>query len=99
VVNPDGTMLKGIDYNGDGTLIPPEQHFADRIVDYWSESKRKMEVELLAHKNMETDQQTTVPIGSISPGMKAVLDNTDIYPVSISHDWREDKVNIIFMEI
>lgn len=99
VVNPDGTMLKGIDYNGDGTLIPPEQHYADRIVDYWSESKRKMEVELLAHKNMDTDQQTTVPIGSISPGMKAVLDNTDIYPVSISHDWREDKVNIIFMEI
>lgn len=98
LMNTDGSMFKGIDYDGSSTLVPPEQHLADRIADYWASSKRKMEVELLANKNMTVDQ-TTAKIVAISPGMKATLDSTSVYPVSISHEWRDDIVNITFTEI
>ena len=98
LMNPDGTMFSGIDYNGDNTLIPPEQHLADRIVDYWSESKRKMDVELLANKTMDAGN-VTKKIVELSPAMKTALDGTDVYPISISHKWRDDIVNAILLEL
>lgn len=98
LLNPDGTMFKGIDY-GNGVLTPPEQHLADRIANYWSTSKRKMSVELRADKNMQTGTYTTESIVDLSPGMKATLDNTYVYPFSISHDWRDDIVKAVFLEI
>ena len=91
-------MFKGMDY-GDGVLTPPEQHLADRVVDYWSTAKRKMEVELRADKTMTTGSSTTSEIVNLSPGMKATLESTNVYPVSISHEWRDDVVKAVFMEI
>lgn len=99
VMNPDGTMFKGIDYNGNNTLIPPEQRLADRIVDYWAFSKRKMEVELRADKDMQTGTYSTDVIVNLSPGMKATLDGTGVYPISISHNWRDDIVNVTLLEL
>lgn len=99
VMNPDGTMFKGIDYDGNNTLIPPEQRLADRIVDYWAFSKRKMEVELRADKAMQTGTYSTDVIANLSPGMKATLDGTGVYPISISHNWRDDIMNVTLLEL
>lgn len=58
-----------------------------------------MSVELRAEQDMQTGVSTTEEIGELSPGMKATLDNTDVYPLSISRDWRDDVLKVVFFEI
>jgi len=72
----------------------PEQHIVNRIANYWATSKRKIECELLAHDGLAA----TVANG-INPRNKASIDNSIMYPISISRDWRDDVVRLSLMEV
>ena len=84
--NPDGTLFTGHNYGG--TITQPEQHLANRVVEYWSKSKRRLSCELIA--NVAPD---------ITPLVKGTIDGTMMYPISISRDWRDDVVRVVLMEL
>lgn len=84
--NPDGTLFTGHNYGG--TITQPEQHLANRVVEYWSKSKRRLSCELIAN---------VAP--NITPLVKGTIDGTMMYPISISRDWRDDVVRVVLMEL
>lgn len=84
--NPDGTPFTGHSYGG--TTMQPEQHLANRVVNYWSTSKRMLSCELRAD---------LAP--ALTPMNKGTIDGTTLYPVSISRNWRDDIVKVDFMQI
>lgn len=66
----------------------PEQHQANRVAAYWASTRRMIRANLRSEK---------VPI--ISPGMFLTMDGTRCYPLSISHEWRDDIINVSLIEI
>ena len=88
VMNTDGTYFTGFDYGDGHGVTQPEKHLANRVVDYWSTSKRKIECEIIAGTTID-----------ITPQVKGTIDGTELYPVSISRDWRDDVVKLVMMEI
>lgn len=66
----------------------PEQHQANRVANYWASTRRMIRANLRSEK---------VPI--ISPGMFLTMDGTRCYPLSISHEWRDDVINVSLIEI
>lgn len=89
VMNTDGTYFQGWDYEHHmpGTT-KPEQYMVNRVVSFWSKSRRKLKADL----RMDM-------LSSISPEEKINYENTILYPCSISHDWRDDKITIIAIEM
>ena len=92
VLEPNGNYMVTAQYNGSNAH--PEQHKANRITDYWANSKRKIEPHLLTHNGTNA---TTAEV--LSPQYKVTIDGTQLYPVSISRRWRDDVAELIFMEI
>lgn len=88
VLNTDDTPFAGYDYDGGGTLTPPEQHLADRIIAYWQTSKRKLVCDLRADK-----------IIGLTPKVVGTIDGARVYPVSISDNWRDETQHVVFMEL
>ena len=88
LLNADDTQFEGTDYTGGGTLERPEQHLADRIIDYWQVSRRKIDCELRSDKIME-----------LTPRVVGTIDGTRVYPVSVSHNWRDEVERVIFVEL
>lgn len=88
IANADDTPFTGYDYDGGGTLTPPEQHLADRIISYWQTSKRKLVCDLRADK-----------IIWLTPKVAGTIDGTRVYPVSISDNWRDETQHVVFMEL
>lgn len=88
ILNTDDTQFSGTDYDGSGTLVHPEQHLADRIIDYWQVSRRKLDCELRSDKIME-----------LTPRVVGTIDGTRVYPVSVSHNWRDEVERVIFIEL
>ena len=71
-----------------GNLIArPEQHLANRVVNYWASAKRKLTIEV-----------DSVLI-NVTPQNKVSIDNTTTYPIAISHDWRDDITKLVLLEI
>lgn len=66
----------------------PEQHLVNRIAQFWSQSRRKIECEL---------QQQLLPV--ITPFHKVVIDGTTLYPYAIRYDYWNDVVKILCIEI
>lgn len=97
LTNPDGTPFKGIGYGGSSTLTPPEQRLAERVAAYWSQARRKMQLELLANKTASTGIRD-VTIGDISPEMMETVEGKLMYSIGISKDWRQDVVALTLME-
>jgi hypothetical protein len=87
LLNSDNTYFKGYPYSGGSTLVRPEQHLADRIVNYWQTSKRKIVCDL---RTDAVARQTPLVYGNI--------DGTSMYPVSISHVWRDEITRVVFMQ-
>lgn len=88
LINPDGTYVTGLLY-GDSTVpVFPEQHLADRVVEYWSVPKRKLSCELKANV-----------IADVTPGNFVTLDGTLTYPISINRDWHDDVVKLVLLEM
>ncbi len=66
----------------------PEQHQANRVANYWASTRRMIRANLRSNE---------VPL--ISPGMFLTIDGTRCYPLSISHEWRDDVINVSLIEI
>ena len=88
VIDTDGTYLKKAVYGA--TSMPPEQNLANRVVNYWSSSRRKITAELQAN-------QGTVSV--ISPKHKVVFDGGNYHPASISREWCDDVLKVSLVEI
>lgn len=106
VINPDNTYFKGWDYGNhrEATAITPkqqdydainltdptqpEQHLVNRVALYWNQSRRNIECNLRSNL-----------IPAITPRYKITIDGSTMYPVSISHDWRDDVTQFNLMEI
>ena len=71
-----------------GTSMRPEQHLANRVVNYWASSKRRLEVEL-----------RTNAVADITPKSNTTIDGTTGYPIAISRDWRDDITKLTILEI
>lgn len=88
----DGSAMETVTY---GNLSErPEQHLANRVANYWASSKRKLDLELRSEIT-----SGGVKLNSISPMNKATIDGTSCYPISISHDWREDVTRLLLLEL
>lgn len=86
IMNTDYTLAESANFNG--TSARPEQHLANRVTDYWQTSKRRIATELRAN---------VVP--DITPRHKVVLDGMTAYPIAISHDWWNDTMTLIILEL
>ena len=93
VLNTDGSYFTGMAYVGTD-VEHPEQHLADRITDYWATSKRKIEAHLLTH-----DDTAATPASNITPAHMVSIDGTTLYPISTSHKWRDDEMDVVAMEM
>lgn len=85
LINPDGSFMKKIAYGSD--MLFPEQQLANRVTDYWSTARRMVSMEI---------NGTLV---SISPNNKVTLDGTTFYPIAISQDWWNDKLEVTMVEL
>lgn len=86
VINENGTRLEKATY-GENEEIP-EQNLANRVAAYWGTSKRKITAEL-----------NTAVIPDITPRNTLTLDGTTCHPISISHDWWNDKTTLTLLEL
>lgn len=66
----------------------PEQHLVNRIVNYWSKSRRKIECDL---------QSNLLPV--VTPRHKVTIDGSTMYPVCISQNWRDDVMRLIMYDV
>ena len=90
LINPSGSstpFVNTVSYNG-STQEHPEQHLANRVTAYWATAKRKLATELRADRITEP-----------SPMNKVKLDSTTGYPISISHNWRDDVTILTIMQL
>jgi hypothetical protein len=71
----------------------PEQHLADRVTAYGATAKRRLKVDL------RNDNYMGVWMADISPQIFLQIDGTKTYPISISHNWRDDITTIISLQI
>jgi hypothetical protein len=66
----------------------PEQHLVNRIVKYWSQSRRKIECSLLSNL-----------VSTLSPRCKVTIDGSTMYPVSFARNWRDDVLKVTLYEV
>ena len=66
----------------------PEQNLANRIINYWRASRRKIDCELRSDK-----------IIRLTPRVAGIIDGTGVYPLSVSHNWRDDVEGVVFIEL
>ena len=88
LINPDGTFMQTAVYGAQN--LHPEQVLADRVTNYWQVARRKITADLLAN---------LTNVKNITPLKKVTLDGSSLYPIAISHDWRDDIKTITFLEI
>ncbi|MCR5366524.1 MAG: hypothetical protein K6E67_10330 [Prevotella sp.] len=87
LLNPTTGVQMGKQTYGSAQLWP-EQRLANRVAQYWSVSKRKLELELRSNQ-----------IAEITPRKKITVDNTTAYPISISHNWHDDIIILTAVEL
>lgn len=88
LINPDGSYVTGLLYGESTVPVYPEQHLADRVVEYWSKPKRKLSCELKANV-----------IAEITPGNFVTIDGTLAHPISINRDWHDDVIKFVLLEM
>ena len=86
IFNADGSLITAVPFGSNDER--PEQHLANRVVNYWATSKRRLEVEL-----------RTNAVADITPKYKTTIDGTTGYPIAISHDWRDDITKLTILEL
>ena len=81
VMEPTFEYMQGARY-GDLVLQHPEQHLADRIVNFWAAAKRLVTADL--------QTQMVEQSAPITPLSHLVLGQTHFRTLAISHQWRDD---------
>ena len=94
LINPDGTKLTTMSFAG-GEEMYAEQHLADRVTAFWATSKRRLQAELRSNVSIGNN----IVVGDINPQFKLTLDSTTGYPIAISHDWRDDVIKLVILEL
>lgn len=87
LLNEDGTPLKGVGFVISG-YTTYEQILADAVANYWRTAKRKMEMELRYEA-----------VGNVLPQDIVQVAGVTGYAISISHEWRDDIINVTTLEI
>lgn len=82
VMNADYSYMSYAYYNGQRTSERPEQHFADRIAEFWAAAKRVVMTDL----RTEVVEQSA----PLTPLSHLVLESTHFRTIAISHNWRDD---------
>lgn len=86
LMNADGTWMGKVPY--DITTNYPEQHLADRVASFWQYARRMIRTEV---KSSEAS--------GVNPSTKVNMKSLTLHPMSISHDWREDTIQLIMIEL
>ena len=85
VMNADYTFMQKAKHGS--TQQEPEQVVADRVASFWSKARKMLRTQLQS-QDIEATPRTLVNIN----------DGT-YYPLSISHDWRDDVVELLMVEL
>ena len=88
LINPDNTPLTTMTFAGSATAKHPEQHLADRVTTFWQTSRRRLAVEL--RRDL---------IADITPRHKVTIDGMTAYPIAISHEWRDDVLQLTILQL
>lgn len=86
--NPDGSYMTTAPFGTTPTNERPEQHLANRIANFWSNSKRMIPCEVRANV-----------VADITPKHKVTLKSTTFTPLAISRNWRDDVLKLTLMQI
>lgn len=93
LMNADDTYMEHASYASLNTTQRPEEHLANRIVNYWATSKRCIKCALKSYLGgLPTE------IKDVSPRSKLMIDGTILYPYAISYQWRDDEITLKLME-
>lgn len=95
VINEDYTFVTLVDY-GQSLNAHPEQHLADRVVAFWSHSRRRLDVDLLSNAAIDGQGGT---VADLSPQHKVTMADMTSYPISISRNWRDDIVRLTLIQL
>jgi hypothetical protein len=88
ILNPDGTPVETLTYGNQSQH--PEQHLANRVVNFWATAKRMIRADLWNSDSV---------VGAITPRHYVTIDGTRLHPFAISHEWRDDLVTMSLLEI
>jgi hypothetical protein len=85
VMEPTNEYMTGARF-GSLTLEHPEQHYANRIANFWASAKRVITSDLQTNAVEQSDH--------ITPRSHLVLGATHYRTLAISHQWRDDITTI-----
>lgn len=86
IINADGSYMWHALYNGLEEY--PEQHLANRIVNYWKQARRRLCIELRANA-----------VQHITPEYMVTIDHSHCHPIAISHKWCDEILKLTMLEI
>jgi hypothetical protein len=88
LLDDNGNIISTLNYGG----IPahPEQHLANRVVNYWATAKRMLDLDVLKNNITAIAPHTKVTVGS---------EGGQFVPLAIGHDWRDDKVKLTLIQL
>ena len=86
VMNPDFSYMTFAEYRYQTQYARPEQHFADRIANFWAAAKRIITADLRTEVVEATD--------NITPLSHLVLGALHYRTLAINHQWRDDVTTV-----
>ena len=91
IVGPNGGFVETVQYGGSATnLQHPEQHLANRVASFGNKARRMLTMEL---------RKGAGNVNSVTAKTKVSFDSKTWYPLSISHEWRDDVKAITVVEL
>jgi len=90
LMNSNLTFMQTADFNL--TPMVPEQRLANLVAAYWAKARQVLSVELRAGAFGDPTRQ------GVTPRELLQLDNIDYYPLSISHEWRDDVIKVVMID-
>ena len=93
VLEADGKWMGQLTYGSTQQWV--EQHLADRVALFWQRSRRRLHTELRANVAIVN----TTLIRDITPQYLVTMDGVECYPISISHDWHDDIVQLALLDV
>jgi len=89
LLDANGNIISTVEYDGDDQH--PEQHLADRVVNYWATAKRMLDLSVIKNRIAAITPHTKVTVATESGQVFA--------PLAIGHDWRDDKLKLTLIEL
>jgi hypothetical protein len=87
LLNYVGNIISEVRYGS--SFQHPEQHLANRVATYWGSDKMRLDTEL----------RNVGAVAGVSPDKTVSLAGVTGVPVAISHDWRDDILQMVLIEL